>query len=707
MQNTEIGQLSGEYETAKDDALSSTSGLVRGWARQIELASEEEKDWRSDVEQAYEVYAAGKDTAVGANYNLYHANIETLCPALYNSEPIPDVRRRFNDKDPVGRVACDMISRALSISCDEYDFSGEMKDTVRDFAVAGRGLGRVFLEQQLIDVGDESAPVEDVGDQDVYFRTVPWASFRRGPGRTWDDVPWIAFAHYMTRDEMVRISEAGKKVPLDYRQEKSGEWEAGAQNDNPESDIFRRALVWEIWDKATRKVRFLAPSYEHDFLLVKDDPLRLEEFFPIPKPMMTGHRTGQMVPLSPYRIQKPLLKEIDELAVRIKKLVQQLRPRALSAGGVDIEALAIADDGELVEVTEKVLHLIEGGGVDKLLSWFPLDPVVKAIEQLAVRLEVLKQQLYEVSGLADILRGQSNAQETLGAQQIKSQWASLRIQQAQTEVQRFAADVFNIKAELISKHFRPENIIAMTGAAPDAPETQQALLLMRDDHAREFRIDIETDSTIRADTTKNMEQMAQFVQGSGTYFQSIAPIVQAGGMSKLAAIAIYSAFCRNFKLGKEVDAVLDQLSDEARKQEQQPQPPSPDVQKAQMEMQLTQQKAQADMQVAQQKAQMEGASLQAKVQHDERMAQLAEQKAIMEIEIKKIDLAMKREEAALGLQVKQHEMAMQAQSAQMKNRADMQATAMKLDAAQQGNAIKLDAMKKQAAAKAKQAPGQA
>jgi len=102
---------------------------------------------------------------------------------------------------------------------------------------------------------------------------------------------------------------------------------------------------------------------------------------------------------------------------------------------------------------------------------------------------------------------------------------------------------------------------------------QEMIKLLKNERMRSLRIDIETDSTIRSDLTRNMQSMTQFVGGSAQYFQSIAPIVQTGGMSKVAAVKIYSAFARNFKLGKEVDDILDQLADQAEQAEkQQPQP---------------------------------------------------------------------------------------------------------------------------------------
>ena len=70
-----------------------------------------------------------------------------------------------------------------------------------------------------------------------------------------------------------------------------------------------------------------------------------------------------------------------------------------------------------------------------------MDPTVKALQQLYVQRDAIKQTIYEVTGIADILRGASDPRETLGAQQIKQQWGSLRIQMLQKQVAEIAESV--------------------------------------------------------------------------------------------------------------------------------------------------------------------------------------------------------------------------------------------------------------------------
>lgn len=626
-----LDNMAGTFDSKKDAV--ETAGKVRVWLDALELAGDCEKEWREDVKEATDIYCASDDAidGMGSSFNIYHSNIQTLLPALYNSTPIPDVRRRFADVDPLGRVGSDVLDRTLSYSIDGYDFDDTVISSVFDMLLAGRGLARVTYEAQTVPMTDEMGmpvvdemgePIEDVAYQAVGCEHVPWATFRHGPARRWSDVPWVAFAHYYTKEGLRSL--AGKKaddVALDMYISSDKE---GPEGDRPAKEIFKRALVWEIWDKESRKVIFISPSYTDGPLLEIDDPLGLEKFFPVPRPMMAIQSSGDMSPICEYRVYKDLLIELDAVTYRIRKLVAQLRPRGLYAGNEsDVERIADAEDGELVGASD-VVGFLEGGGLDKLISWFPLDPAAKTVQMLWQQRESIKQTIYEVTGLSDIIRGQSNAAETLGAQKIKQQWGSLRIQRRQQEVQRFVRDLFRLKAELIAEKFEPATLNAICGYEVDP----QVVAMFRDQRVRDYKIDIETDSTIRGDLVSNQEAMSNFVMASAQYFQAMGPVVQSGAVPMDAAATIYGSFARNFRLGREVEETLDKLVDHAKQQQQQQaqnQKPDPEVIKAQKDAEIQQQKMQADAQKTQAELQFKMQVEQAKIgleaqKHQDNMA---------------------------------------------------------------------------------------
>jgi hypothetical protein len=638
------------YET-KDEALKSDPDFVKFWLNAIDAASDEEKDWRKDADEVVGIYRGDKDCE--KEFNIVYSNVETLLPAIYNSVPVPDVRRRFGDRDEVGKVVSQILERAISYSVDSYDFDVTMRAALFDAAVPGRGVARVRYIPYMGEDGN-------VAHEEVTCEYVPWKHFRRGASRVWEETPWIAFEHFLSRDELRKLNETlADKVQLDCTTR--GE---DAEDDQQKSDIFKRARVWEIWDKESKEVIFIATGWGEEALRRERDPLELSGFYPIPRPIQPIVTPGKLVPVTPYNSYKSLAEELNSVTARIKKLVRQLRVKGgYAAMGSDLEALSKADDGDLVPLTNMEFIATQGGDINKVVSWWPMDPTVKALTALYQQREAIKQTIYEVTGISDVVRGQSVASETATAQNIKNQWGSLRIQKLQADVQRFARDLFRLKAEIFATRFSIQNLVMMTGVEvlPEAiPQVEQ---VMRSDLLRNYKIDVESDSTIRADLTRNQENMANFLQGTAQYIAAVAPAVQTGQMPGEVAVEIFTAFARNFKLGKQAEDALDRMGDNARK----PQPPKPDpeMEKAQAQMQMEQMKLQASQQLEQAKMQGQQALEQAKLQ-----GQMAVEQAKLEME---------REKLAIQMQLEQQKMQVQ--------------TALQVEKQQQDAALKQEAQK--------------
>lgn len=687
-------------ETIQSDTDAAASGIGEAelWLKKIKRAQDDEKKWRDDAKMAVSAYEADDDKAI--SFNIFHSNIETMIPALYNSPPVPDVRRRFGDADPIGKQVADLTERSLSYSLDQYDIDGEMLAMLRDGLVTGRGVLRLRYTPHKAEDGQEG------GYQELTCERVPWDKFIRGPARAWSRVPWCGVEHDLTKDELRKLNPAlAEKSTLGERSDTHKDHD---KSKDP-SGVLKTTRVYEIWDKASRNVLFI--DDQKQLWSKQKDVLGLPDFLPFMQPLQPVHRPTSMVPVCQYKVYKPLLDELDAVTKRISKLVRQLKVRGLVDGEMapDFELLKNCDDGQYVAASNAA-QFASQGGLEKGIAHWPLDPIVKALQQLYVQRDVIKETIYEVTGISDILRGASNPHETLGAQEIKKETASLRIQRLQGEVARVARELFRAKVAVIAKHFLDENIMLITGMPvkaaaqpqmqpppqmqgqppqgqgqpmppmPQAPQMSQAeqqwpqVLQTFRSEIRSYRIDIETDSTIRADTSRNQEQMNGFLAGTGQFAQAMAEIIQIptiGQAAMPAMVEVYTAFARKFKLGKQAEDALDKLSSTTQQMAQQPpeEKPNPEVEKAQAQIAMLKEKHQADMATAQGKMQLEGQALQAKsqletqglqakIQSDERLAQLAEQKAQMELAIKSAELQMKREEMAMNMQAMQaeHEM---------------------------------------------------
>jgi hypothetical protein len=88
------------------------------------------KDERSDSEL----------TAV-RRYNVLWSNVETLKPFLYSATPKPVVSQRGDETDPIGRVAAQVLERALIFTMAEDHFGTSLRNARDDYLLAWSGSG--------------------------------------------------------------------------------------------------------------------------------------------------------------------------------------------------------------------------------------------------------------------------------------------------------------------------------------------------------------------------------------------------------------------------------------------------------------------------------------------------------------------------------------------------------------------------------------
>jgi hypothetical protein len=608
------------------DNLHKSVQIGQKWLERIRDAEKREEAWRKQAARAEAIYLNRTDN--GAHkffFNILHSNVETIVPAIYSATPRPDIRRRFGDKDPVASTAATMLERAILVQIDDGVLDPEIESIARDSYTAGRGLPRIRLVEEDAETGEiedetrdeakeaalydseggeeaaaddgEDDPIPEAGDmlgmgaaptmQRVTYESVPWNDFRFGSAKRWEHVPWVAFRHTITADEI----KSWSKSPDVQNQIKSVS--KGALDD--EAKEGTDCEVWEVWCKASKTVKFIRQS---DAVIFKevDDPLGLTGFFPCPRPLQPIERNGDLTPVAPFNLYADLAEELDQTTRRIQKLIEGVKVCGGAAAGEllkGIQDIAALGDNEIAEI-RGVEAFAQQGGLEKGITWWPIEKSIEAIGQLAAHRDQIKATIYEVTGISDIVRGASNAQETATAQQIKSQWGSLRIQRMQRLIERCVRELFVMTAELIATRFTPETIQAIT-LLPYTPEVDA---IFKSRVSRFYRIDVETDSTIKADMSKSKAEMTQFLAGTAQYIQAIGPAVQQGMIPPKPAIDIYASFARTFRLGKNVEDALQSLADEP----QGPQVPPEVQQQMQQGMEIIQQ-LQQELAKAQQEAQ--------------------------------------------------------------------------------------------------------
>ena len=556
------------------------------WIERITKAETREKAWRKDAAHAEKVYSCDTETHDEGSFydfNILFSNVETIVPAIYNSTPSPDIRRRFNDKDEVAREFAEMLERAISIQIDDSKFDPEIEAAALDAFLSGRGIVRLRFESEDTEEGG-------VANERVTYEAVSWRDYRQGKAKRWVDVPWVAYKLSLDRDELERITDAEM-----YASQFGDDSEKPLLDSSDDGDDI---IIWEVWCKATGKVKWIRDS---DGVILKmiDDPLGLAGFFPQCEPVQPIKLTGRMTPVCPFVIYKKLADELDQVTRRIRKVMDGVKVRGLQAGiaNDDMTSLAEASDNEIVFATN-LEQFAATAGLDKSITWWPVEQGIKVLAELYKQREVVKQSIYEITGISDIVRGASDSNETLGAQQIKTQWGSLRIQKMQRLMQRQVRDLFVMTAEVITTKFGYERLQQMTGTQlivqePQQPMDEQAMQAYRMQAQKaqglvqmleqpvmaSWRVDIESDSTIKADMSRAKGEMSEFLNGTAQFFSAMAPLVQQSPQLGQTAAEIYGAFARNFQLGKQAETALDQMIEDARQavqqaaqQEQQPSP---------------------------------------------------------------------------------------------------------------------------------------
>lgn len=673
-------QLNLTPETAADEAARKAAAQWKYWQGEIEQARKREKNFRKLGAEVIALYEAEKEHKY--QFNILYSNTETMLPALYNSVPRPEVQRRFKDDDPPGKAAAGMLQRALEFQLDTDlegypSFDELMQAATLEALVPGRGLTRFrydatfskvstapeALEEEAAEgPGEDGTPeheaaggesessdntIEKVSSELVCGEVVPWNRFLHGYATKWKNVPWVAFELPMTKEEFA--DNFGEELAAlcewtSIETEKSDESD-GRREANTET-ATQGAWVYEIWDKRTRKVYFVTESLKERLLKVVTDPLNLSGFFPCPRPMMLFSPISSLTPVALYQFYKEQAEELNRVTVRINKIVSALKVRGFYDSTIEgLDKVMTADDNVLIPA-ENVSALQQGQTLEKAIFLMPIDKLVAVLQQLYAQRAQVKQVIYEITGIADIMRGASVASETLGAQELKNQWGTLRLKRAQKEVQRYARDCLRIMAEITSTQLSPTTLKAMTGVAlpleaekqqaaaiaqqaamsgqPPPPEIQaalgqpsveQLLQLLSNDLQRAYRINIETNSTIDAEATDDKQDMSELMNAIAQFLNGVAPAVQSGVMPFEAAKAMLLGIVRKFRFGGDVEDLLKQTQPPQPPQEKQDPKNSPELVQAQVQAETA--KTQATMQTLQLQMQF------AEREHEMKMEELA------------------------------------------------------------------------------------
>lgn len=607
------------------------------WVTQLYMAKSDHKDFWDYGKKVEQRYKNAKDAAQkhnrGKKLQILYSNTETIKSSLYARTAKPDVRQRFTQqKNELARTAGDVLERTLSYCADTTHHDRAFRKGVHDLVLPGRGV--VWVEYEPV-LGKDEGGQEIIVDQKVDDCFVYYRDFLHSPAKSWSEVWWIARRKLMTRDDMKDAGfEAWDKIPLNWAPDME-------QRDKEVPEALKRAEVWEIWHKSKKERIFVVEGHPQ-VARVDPDPYGLQGFWPCAEPCQALTCNDTFVPTSLFVQYEDQADDLDEITERISKLTRALKRRGIYDASVkELKRLSKAGDNEFIP-SESFAQFAAAGGLKGAFQTEDLKPIADALLGLYQQRDQLIQAIYEITGISDIMRGSSDATETLGAQQLKAQFGSARIKTMQQDVQRWIRDTLRIKAELVAEHYEPQTFLAITGLKleteaerqareaqemaqkmqewqmqaqqamkqgqppPPQPQPEQedpnddptidaVVALLRDDKLRSYQIDVETDSTIFQDAEQEKASRTELLTAMAGFVQQWAPVSMGSPPMMKLGFDMLEFGVRGFQQGRHLEEALEEareaLIEQMEQQAQQPPPPDP----AAIELKMKEEAHQQDM----------------------------------------------------------------------------------------------------------------
>jgi hypothetical protein len=728
---------------------------AKAWLNLLLESEKAFERWNDHCDNIDRVYASLERLAQPSRdkeFQMLWANIEVIKPAIFARPPNPVVVPKFKDRRPVYQAASEVMERAVTVAFDMAHITELMKQIRDDLALINRGVAWCRYESGK---GNGYYDHEKVCIDFKHRR-----DFLHSVSRCWYEVTWVAAASYLTRAEarqrFYRYSGDAYQE-AEYKVDKESKEVGGA-------DERERAKFWEIWHKGERRVVWVAQGAE-DILDDADPHLDLQDFFPCPCPAYGTLQRGSLVPVPDSLQYKDQLDEINMLTGRIHALSDSLEAKGFypSGGGELAEAIERAVKIKTPgEVLVPINNWAAFGGSKEVIIWMPIAEVAGVIKEVVALRKQVIDDVYQITGLSDIMRGETDARETLGAQNLKAQFGSSRIKDKQLEMVRIARDLVVICSEIITEKFADDTIIQMSQtqvptkaiqlfqvnqlkgklqqimAQAQSPQVQQirqqdpqqlqqmaqqagvqadqiqgqieevtnkpnldqVLGFLRDNRAKCFVLDIETDSTIIIDEKAEKEARTEFTSVLGTVLPQLAQMIATEPQTADFCGQVLKFITAPFRAGRQLDGAIDDLAEMMKTKGEQPRGDDPTTATNKTAIQIEQIKQQTEKEKNQTMNQLKAQELQMKDQHekmkiasqekmkladilakqkdDEAKAQQQNQKAMHDREKHQADMIGKQAD----MQMDQQKLAIAQQSAQMRQ-ADMAARGQERQAAQQ------------------------
>ena len=691
---------SSSTETDKDSPTEKES--AQSWCEQIKVAREFAEPYIKRGQEAYKAYTRQES---GRSFGIHYSNVNTIGPNLFFRVPDPRVVRKNKRKtNPVHIKASDILETNLQRNNAEQPIEARLKLLRTQYLNVGMSTGVVRYEFKADLDGDGK---NAISTELATFDIVHFEDFLQSPARYEDEVTWKGRAIYRTKEE---VKTEFKGVNADDLEYSLKSWQKNESSTSSTDDKFGKTKIWEIWDKTSGCVYFIQPDYK-DMILKKrnikkqskSDKLPVfKDFFPFPRPIVDTTAEDSIYPYCDHHFIKDHDSAVNMMSERVRDIIRTgvlVKGMYDKSSSTSLGELLKAGNGTFQAVTFNEIQK----GMDGVLAFFPAERFIQVAVSLYDAIEREKQQAYEISGIADIIRGAGDPDETAKAQALKGKYASMRLEEKQRGFQRLVRDVYSLQAEVIAETFNWDTILRNAGESieafdfpnkqwqyptiradyakqakleeqqlnliaeqaqqtgqpmPDYPtptldlvneslELIEALKLIREERLRHFEITIETDATLKQDEEEDKASAIEFVNTFMNIIQQATGTAQV--MPELLDVfpEIIKYIVQKYDKGRQFEEGIEQALERFIDLAKQPKQQGPDYE--QMKLQVEQAKvqvAQSKLQLDSQKMQQEGFFKQTEQQFKQLSAQFEQAKQQFTQQLQVAEYELKADDTA-------------------------------------------------------------
>jgi hypothetical protein len=702
---------------------------AKAWLNRLIESEDAFERWNEHCDRIDKQYASLErlsQMARDKEFQMFWANIEVIKPTIYASKPVPVVTPKFQDRRPVYQAASEIMERVCVVDFDLTRINDLMLLVRDDLALNNRGVAWCRYES----ANGKGAYSSERVCVDFKQRR----DFLHSISRNWREVTWVAAASYLTRAEArkrFRPHSGDAYQQAEYKVDKDSVEIGGADN-------RERAAFWEIWSIGDKKVRWVAHGVEE--ILDESDPhLDLQNYFPCPKPAYGTVQRGSLVPVPDVLQYKDQLEEINLLTGRIHALSDALEAKGFyPAGGAELaDAVQAAVQTKTAgRLLVPISNWAAFGGSKEVIIWLPIDMIATTITALVMLRKQVIEDIYQITGMADIMRGDTDPNETLGAQKMKNQYGTTRIRDKQQEMVRLARDVVEIVSEIATEKFSDKTLVEMSqtqlrtmrmvekdmhqvhdqmqqiemqarqqlqqlqqqslqppqqgpaqapgstpaatgspGSGQSSPDPaqqiiqqaqqqlqqgqsqlqqlqqevtiEQALHFLKDNRAKSFILDIQTDSTIMADEDGEKQRRTEFVQVLGQLLPQLSTMIQTDPKTAEFCGEVLKFATAPFRAGRSLEGAIDTLVEQFKDKANAPQGSDPATQQAQAAIEIENIKDRTNKAKNDQHFQIEQAKLEQADKHKQwelaNQRQIAQMKGQSDMQDAQVDMAVQQQ----------------------------------------------------------------